>query len=71
MREYSYALSLVSKFLRHHLAADPMFLSRADLKRLVHLVNTLHQMEDGDPDRAERVEIRHHAHNLLKNLENA
>jgi len=51
--EYSYALSLVAKFLPDRLAEDPEFLPKADLERLVQVVKQLQDLKAGD-DAAER-----------------
>jgi hypothetical protein len=51
--DYSYALSLVAKFLPDRLAEDPEFLPKADLERLVHVVKSLQDLEAGQ-DAAER-----------------
>jgi len=68
INEYAYALSLVAKFLPYRLAEDPGFLPKADLERLVQIAKELQNVEEREPDRADRVEVRHHAGNLLNAL---
>ena len=67
-REYSYALSLVSKFLPYRLAEDPEFLPKADLERLVQLTKELQYLEDSETDKSQQFIIRRHAAQLLESL---
>lgn len=68
MSEYAYSLSLVSKFLGFCLQEDPEFLSKEDVARLVQLAKKLEEIEDDESERALRVEVKHHASNLLRSL---
>jgi hypothetical protein len=67
--ESAMALSHVTKYLPHYLKKDPEFLPKCDLERLVQLARELDNIEVVEPDRALRIEVKHHARNLLKGLE--
>ena len=62
------ALAVVNSFLPFRLAEDPEFLPRADLERLVQLAQEIQTLEEIGTDRSERIGVRFHAGQLLKNL---
>ena len=68
INEYTYALSLVAKYLPYRLAENPEFLPKAALEHLVQRAKELQNVEEREPDRAARVEIQYHAGNLLDGL---
>jgi hypothetical protein len=61
MSEYTYALSLVSKFLPCRLSEDPELLPKADVERLFQLSKEFLDIDEDGPDRGLRIGIRHSA----------
>ena len=68
MSEYTYAFSLVSKFLPFRLSEDPEFLPKSDVERLFNLSREFMNINEDGPDKGLRIEIRHHAGNLADGL---
>ncbi len=56
INEYSYALSMVNEYLPYRLVENPEFLTKADLERIVQVVEELRNVEAGE-NKVERIEL--------------
>ena len=65
--ETAHTLSIVAKFLPSNLAANSQLLSRADLNRLVSVLQEMGDIE-GSLDEQWHIEIKHYAGDLLRSL---